>query len=181
MEREETAARAKLKVYEQAMQEGTDVDCSIPIEVEDPMEHTSQYVLKHNVCNNAEPSSVLPTNNAVLTHHRDPRTTKACTSSTPQVRQLYFLRTSETPELQRPAPLQHHNTSASTVLPTNITETPELQKPAPPQHYNAGASTVLPTNSTQIQPAPLQCHNTSAPTLQTASPLANDNVTSSNQ
>ncbi|KAM3855873.1 uncharacterized protein M6D78_000931 [Vipera latastei] len=113
MEREETAARAKLKVYEQAMQEGTDVDCSIPIEVEDPMESTSQYVLKHNVCNNAELSSVLPTNNAVLTHH------------------------TETPEPQRPAPLQHHNTSASTVLPTNITETPELQKPAPPQHYNA--------------------------------------------
>ncbi|KAM3856567.1 uncharacterized protein M6D78_001413 [Vipera latastei] len=160
IEKERAAARAKLKVYEQAMQEGTDSDCSISIEVEDPMERTSQYMLRHNVCNDPEPSSALPTNNAVLTHH------------------------TETPELQKSAPPPQYNTGASTVLLMNSTKAPRLQRPTPPPRHNAGASTVLPMNSTKIpslqRPTPLPCHNTGVPTLQTASPLTNDNVTSSN-
>ena len=49
IEKEEAGALARLKVLEQAMGQSTNSDCLIPAELEDPIDRTSEYVLKHNV------------------------------------------------------------------------------------------------------------------------------------
>ncbi|KAL7830136.1 hypothetical protein SRHO_G00312630 [Serrasalmus rhombeus] len=54
MEKEEAAALAKLKVLEQALDQDSDLDCSIPADVEDPADRTANYVLKQS---SPEPSA----------------------------------------------------------------------------------------------------------------------------
>lgn len=87
MEKEEALAR--LRVLEQVMGESATSDWSIPAELQDPVERTSEYVLKHNVCNDTELSPVRLPNNTVLTLN------------------------TETTQLQMPEPFQVYNTSAS--------------------------------------------------------------------
>lgn len=68
------------------MGESTNLDCSIPAEMEDPIER-SEYVLRHSICNDTESSPLLP-NITVWTLN------------------------TETSNLHKPEPLQVHKASA---------------------------------------------------------------------